>query len=78
MTEATNVIAFARPRPEPAAFDHVEVRLAPNFNVTFTAIDAAGDVTVFEFALIAPAKAADLERLRDAWERWRGGSQAAS
>ena len=65
----SEVVAFA-PRPrqvEAPPFDHVEVRLTPNFNVTFTAIDMAGDVVVFEFALLAPVRACDLERLRAVW-----------
>jgi hypothetical protein len=77
MTDATNVVPFERPRPEPPAFDHVEIRLGQNFNVTLSAIDTAGDVVLFEFALVSPAKASDLERLQSAWAAWRDRDTSA-
>lgn len=78
MTDATNVVTFA-PRPQEAPpFCHVELRLRPNGALQLNAIDERGDVVTFEFALVAPVAAADLERLVRAWDGWRGTSAAAS
>jgi hypothetical protein len=78
MSDESNVVAFAPRCSEPPPFSHVELRLRRNCTLQLNAVDERGDIVTFEFALIAPVTAVDLERLVCAWEGWRGLSAAAS
>ena len=78
MTGETNVVLFEPRRREPAPFVHVDLRMRPNCTWQLAAVDEDGDVVIFEFGIVAPVTAADIERLVSAWDGWRNSSTAAS
>jgi hypothetical protein len=79
MTDATNVVIFA-PRPkEVPALTFVEIRLVEeDCSLVVTVHDAAGNAFAIDYALGWSPPGFDLDRLREAWSRWRGSTAAAS
>jgi len=76
---AANVIAF-EPKPKPVpAVQSVELRLGEDFSIEMLLRDDAGNVVaVLEYALASKSDGFDLDRLRRAWDEWRGFSEIAS
>lgn len=79
MTDS-NVVPFApRLRPEPPALQFVEIRLNDaDCSLVMSCCDETGDVIVLKYTLASAPLDFDLDRLRGAWEQWRGSSTAAS
>jgi hypothetical protein len=79
-TDAPNVIPFERPQPKsPPELQFIEVRLnAEDCSLVVTVCDEAGNIFPLSYKLSSMPSDFDLDRLRDAWPRWRGTSTAAS
>ena len=72
-----NVVLFA-PRAQPVAvprLEFVSLRLvSANCGIVMEVVDEAGNVVVLQYALVSAPETFDLDRLREAWSRWRGSS----
>ena len=78
--DAPNVIAFQPRARQAPALQFVELRLdSETCGLEMTVTDDAGNVVaVLAYSLSFKPRDFDLDLLRAAWERWRGGSAAAS
>jgi hypothetical protein len=73
------VLAFAPRRQEVPALRCAELRLSEDCRIVeMTLLDEAGNVEVLEYALASSPPDFDLDRLRTAWDEWRGSSTKAS
>jgi hypothetical protein len=76
-----NVVPFAQPQPKevPPELQFIEVRLnEADCSLVVSVCDEAGNIFPLTYKLSSVPSDFDLDRLRDAWPRWRGTSTAAS